>query len=174
MIRPSFVPPPQIRRLRDFTRYRCDLVEARTAEKQRVEQLLEDAQIKLSVVASDIFGISGRQMMAALIGGQTNPKALAQLARGRLRAKLEALEEAFTGHFTDHHAFLLATMLARIDETSADIAAVETRIEELISPFAQAVDKLDQIPGVGITAAHVILAEIGTDMTRFATAAHLC
>jgi transposase len=84
------------------------------------------------------------------------------------------LEEAFVGHFTDHHAFLLRTMLARIDETSADIAAVETRIEELITPFAQAVDKLDQIPGVGATAAHVILAEIGTEMTRFATAAHLC
>src|SRR5690348_7657341 len=99
MIRPSFVPPPAVRRLRDVTRYRIDLVGARTAEKQRVEKLLEDAQIKLSVVASDIFGISGRQMMAALIGGQTNPKALAQLARGRLRAKLEALEEAFTGHF---------------------------------------------------------------------------
>jgi len=173
MIRPSFVPPPAVRQLRDVTRYRIDLVGARTAEKQRVEKLLEDAQIKLSVVASDIFGISGRQMMAALIGGQTNPKALAQLARGRLHAKLEALEEAFTGHFTDHHAFLLATMLARIDALDADLAALEAKIQEMIAPFAAAVDKLDEIPGVGATGAHIILAEIGLDMSRFPTAAHL-
>jgi len=173
MIRPSFVPPPAVRQLRDVTRYRIDLVGARTAEKQRVEKLLEDAQIKLSVVASDIFGISGRQMMAALIGGQTNPKALAQLARGRLRAKLEALEEAFTGHFTDHHAFLLATMLARIDALDADLAALEAKIQEMTAPFAAAVDKLDEIPGVGATGAHIILAEIGLDMSRFPTAAHL-
>src|SRR5919205_1568534 len=92
MLRPSFVPPRAIRQLREVTRYRVDLVAARTAEKQRVEKLLEDAQIKLSVVASDIFGVSGRQMMAALIGGQTNPKALAQLARGRMRAKRSVLE----------------------------------------------------------------------------------
>src|SRR5205085_2880022 len=164
---------PAVRQLRDVTRYRIDLVGARTAEKQRVEKLLEDAQIKLSVVASDIFGISGRQMMAALIGGQTNPKALAQLARGRLRAKLEALEEAFTGHFTDHHAFLLATMLARIDALDADLAALEAKIQEMIAPFAAAVDKLDEIPGVGATGAHIILAEIGLDMSRFPTAAHL-
>jgi transposase len=111
MIRPSFVPPPEIRRLRDVTRYRIDLVGVRTAEKQRAEKLLEDAQIKLSVVASDIFGVSGRQMMAALIGGQTNPKTLAQLARGRMRAKLDALEEVFTGHFTDYHALLLASVV---------------------------------------------------------------
>ncbi len=174
MIRPSFVPPVEIRRLRDLTRYRADLVAVRTAEKNRVEKLLEDAQIKLSVVASDIFGVSGREMLAALLAGERDPKALAQLARTRMRAKIPLLEEAFVGHFTDHHAFLLRTMLARIDETSADIAAVETRIDELITPFAQAVQKLDQIPGVGTTAAHVILAEIGTDMTRFATAAHLC
>jgi transposase len=111
MIRPSFVPPPQIRRLREVTRYRIDLVGVRTAEKQRVEKLLEDAQITLSVVASDIFGVSGREMMAALIGGQTNPKALAQLAHGRMRAKITQLEEAFTGHVTDHHRLLLTKML---------------------------------------------------------------
>ena len=174
MIRPSFVPPPEIRLLRDLTRYRADLVNARTAEKSRVEKLLEDAQIKLSVVASDIFGVSGREMMAALLAGERDPKALAQLARSRMRAKIPLLEEAFVGHFTHHHAFLLRTMLARIDQASADIAAVETQIEELITPFARAVDKLDEITGVGITAAHVIIAEIGVDMTRFATAAHLC
>src|SRR5437660_11862170 len=115
MIRPSFVPPPQIRRLREVSRYRIDLVTARTAEKQRAEKLLEDACIKLSVVASDIFGVSGRAMMAALIAGQRDPTVLAQLARGRMRAKITALEDAFTGHFTDHHAFLLAKMLARVD-----------------------------------------------------------
>jgi transposase len=173
MIRPSFVPPPQIRRLRDVTRYRIDLVGVRSAEKQRVEKLLEDAQIKLSVVASDIFGVSGREMMAALIGGQTNPKALAELARGRLRAKIRALEEAFTGHFTDHHRLLLAKMLTRIDALDTDIAELEATIEEMVAPFALAVDKLDEIPGVGAKAAHVILAEIGVDMSRFPTPAHL-
>ncbi len=173
MIRPSFVPPPQIRRLRDVTRYRIDLVGVRTAEKQRVEKLLEDAQIKLSVVASDIFGVSGREMLAALVGGQTNPKVLAQLARGRLRGKLGELEEAFTGHFTDHHGFLLGTMLARIDALDADIAALESKIEEMVAPFALAVDKLDEIPGIGATGACVILAEIGVEMSRFPTAAHL-
>jgi transposase len=174
MIRPSFVPPPEIRLLRDLTRYRVDLVAVRTAEKQRVEKLLEDAQIKLSVVASDIFGVSGREMMAALLAGERDPKVLAALARTAMRAKIPRLEEAFVGRFTDHHAFLLRTMLARVDETSADIAAVEARIEELIVPFAQAVERLDEITGVGITAAHVMIAEIGLDMSRFPTAAHLC
>src|SRR5687768_4625880 len=125
MLRPSFVPPPEIRRLRDLTRYRSDLVAVRTAEKNRVEKLLEDAQIKLSVVASDIFGVSGRAMLAALVAGEREPKVLAQLARQRLRAKLGLLEEAFHGHFSDHHAFLLQTMLDRIDHTSVGIAALE-------------------------------------------------
>jgi transposase len=173
MIRPSFVPPPEIRRLRDVTRYRIDLVGVRTAEKQRVEKLLEDAQIKLSVVASDIFGVSGREMMAALIGGQTNPKALARLARGRMRAKIGALEEAFTGHFTDHHRLLLSKMLTRIDALDADIAELDDAIEEMIAPFASAVDRLDEIPGVGVTGANVMIAEIGVDMSRFPTAGHL-
>ena len=136
MLRPSFVPPPAIRRLRDVARYRADLVGVRTAEKQRVEKLLEDAQIKLSVVASDIFGVSGRAMLAALVAGERDPKVLAQLARQRLRAKLSLLEEAFYGHFSDHHAFLLATMLERIDHTSAAIAAVEAKIAAEIAPFS--------------------------------------
>jgi transposase len=173
MIRPSFVPPPEIRRLRDLTRYRADLVAARTAEKNRVEKLLEDAQIKLSVVASDIFGASGRDMMAALIAGQRNPKALAQLARRTLRRKISRLEEAFTGYFTDHHAFLLRRMLARVDAISGDIAALDIRIEATIAPFADAVAKLDEIPGINRAAAHAILAETGPDMSRFATAGHL-
>jgi transposase len=173
MLRPSFVPPPAIRRLRDLTRYRADLVGVRTAEKNRVEKLLEDAQIKLSVVASDIFGVSGRAMLAALIGGERDPKVLAQLARSRLRGKLGQLEEAFTGRFSDHHGFLLQTMLSRIDQASADIAELEAKIEAEIAPFAPAVDQLDEITGVGRTAAQVIIAEIGLDMGRFPTPAHL-
>jgi transposase len=173
MIRPSFVPPPQIRRLRDVTRYRIDLVNARTAEKNRVEKLLEDACIKLSVVASDIFGVSGRDMMAALIAGERDPKRLAQLARSRMRTKITLLEEAFTGHFTDHHAFLLQRMLARIDAINIDIAALETKVEEMVLPFTEAIARLDDIPGIGPIAAAVILAEIGLDMTRFPTAGHL-
>jgi transposase len=174
MIRPSFVPPSEIRRLRDLTRYRVDLIEARTAEKQRVEKLLEDAQIKLSVVASDIFGVSGREMMAALVAGQTNPARLAQLARGRMRAKLSALQEAFTGFFTEHHGFLLAKMLARVDALSADIAELDTAIEEMVAPFVHAVARLDEIPGLGAIGACAVIAEIGLDMTRFPTCAHLC
>ena len=148
MIRPSFVPPPPIRRLRDVTRYRIDLVTARTAEKQRAEKLLEDAGIKLSVVASDIFGVSGRAMLAALIAGERDPSVLAQLARTRMRAKISALQEAFTGHFTEHHAFLLAKMVARVDGLDADIAELDGRIEEMIAPFAEAVARLDEIPGI--------------------------
>ena len=174
MLRPSFVPPPEIRRLRDVTRYRIDLVGVRGAEKNRVEKLLEDAQLKVSVVASDIFGVSGRAMMAALIAGERNPKTLAQLARTRMRAKIPALEEAFTGRFTDHHAFLLAKMLARIDGIDADIAELDAKIEAMIAPFAQAAARLDEIPGIGPVAAAIIIAEIGLDMSRFPTAQHLC
>ncbi len=173
MLRPSFVPPPPIRVLRDLTRYRWDQVASRTAEKQRVEKLLEDAQIKLSVVASNIFGVSGRDMLAALIAGQRDPRLLAQFARGRMRGKLTDLEEAFTGRFDDHHAFLLTKMLARIDQSSIDITEIEERIDAHLAPFA-AVERLDEIPGVGHVAAAVIIAEIGLDMTRFPTAAHLC
>jgi len=173
MLRPSFVPPPPIRMLRDLTRYRADLVATRTAEKNRVEKLLEDAQIKLSVVASDIFGVSGRDMMAALIAGERDPKVLAQLARRRLRAKLSLLEEAFYGRFSDHHAFLLQTMLARIDQASADIAELDRKIDDQTAPFQAAVDRLDEITGVGRAAAQVIIAEIGVEMGRFPTAGHL-
>jgi transposase len=173
MIRPSFVPPPQIRRLRDVTRYRASLVAARTAEKNRAEKLLEDACIKLSVVATDIFGVSGRDMMAALIAGQRDPRQLAALARSRMRPKIGALEEAFTGRFTDHHAFLLAAMLRRVDALDADIAAMEEKIEELIAPFAELVARCDEIPGIGRICAAAILAETGLDMTRFATPGHL-
>jgi transposase len=173
MLRPSFVPPPEIRRLRDLTRYRIDLVAVRTAEKQRVEKLLEDAQIKLSVVASDVFGVSGRAMLAALVAGERDPKVLARLARTRLRAKTAQLEEAFVGRFSDHHAFLLQTMLGRIDQASADIAELDRKIDEAVAPFAAAVDRLDEVTGIGRTAAQVVIAEVGVDMGRFPTAGHL-
>jgi hypothetical protein len=128
MLRPSFVPPAEIRRLRDLTRYRIDLVGVRTAEKNRVDKLQEDACLKLSVVGSDIFGVSGRAMLAALIAGERDPKVLANLARTRMRVKIPLLEEAFAGlrlgTFDDHHRFLLARMLACVDAVDLDIAAV--------------------------------------------------
>jgi transposase len=177
MLRPSFVPPHEIRRLRDLTRYRADLVGVRTAEKNRVEKLLEDACIKLSVVASDIFGVSGREMLAAMIAGERDPKKLADLARSRMRVKIGLLEEAFAGlkigTFGEHHRLLLTRMLARIDATDDDIVALEVQIAEHLAPFADAAARLEEIPGIGPKAAAVILAEIGTDMTRFPTPGHL-
>jgi transposase len=177
MLRPSFVPPRPIRVLRDLTRYRIDLVGARTAEKNRVEKLLEDAGIKLSVVASDVFGVSGRAMLAALIAGERDPMVLADLARSRMRAKISALEEAFGGlpaGFDDHHRFLLEQMLRRIDGINADIAVLDAQIEAHLAPFDQAVRRLDEIPGIGPVAAAIIIAEVGLDMTRFPTAGHMC
>ena len=136
-----------------------------------------DACIKLSVVASDIFGVSGRAMMAALIAGQRDPQVLAAMARARMRVKIPRLEEAFAGlplgTFDDHHRFLLSRMLARIDAVSADIAAVEAEIGDHLAPFADAVARLDEIPGVGPDVAAVIIAEIGLDMSRFPTPGHL-
>ncbi|MGV1015418.1 MAG: IS110 family transposase, partial [Methyloceanibacter sp.] len=178
MLRPSFVPPAEIRQLRDLTRYRVDLVGVRGAEKNRVEKLLEDACVKLSVVASDIFGVSGRDMMAAMIAGERDPGKLAALARTRMRPKIGLLEEAFAGlrigTFDDHHRFLLSRMLARVDAVEADIAALDTEIEAQLAALGDVVARLDEIPGIGPTAAGIILAEIGTDMTRFPTPAHLC
>jgi transposase len=177
MLRPSFVPPADIRRLRDLTRYRADLVGVRTAEKNRVEKLLEDACIKVSVVASDIFGVSGRAMMTALIAGERDAKVLAGMARTSMRSKIGRLEEAFAGlplgTFDDHHRFLLTRMLARVDAVNVDIAAVDIQIGDHLAPFADAAARLDEIPGIGPTAAATIIAEIGLDMSRFPTPAHL-
>ncbi len=133
----------------------------RTAEKQRVEKLLEDALIKLSVVVSDAFGVSGRAMMAALIAGERIRRCSPTLARGRLRSKTARLTEALTGRFTDHHAFLLSQMLQRVDAVTADIATVQARIDAQIGELAPAVARLDAIPGIGPVAAQMILAEIG-------------
>ena len=173
MIRPSFVPPEPIRMLRDLTRYRVDLVTQAGAERNRAEKLLEDAQIKLSVVVSDLFGVSGRLMMAALIGGQRDPRTLAELAKASLRRKIPDLQEALTGRFTDHHAFLLGKMIDRVEQIEADIRDVDQRIEQQLAPFAQAAARLGEIPGIGPAAAATIIAEIGVDMTRFPTPAHL-
>jgi transposase len=141
------------------------LTQERTREKQRAEKLLEDAQIKLSSVISDIFGGSGRAMLDALIGGQANPHELAALARGSMRAKASVLKDALTGHFTEHHAFMLGMILARIDALTVQIGTLTTRIEEAIAPFAAQVAQLDEIPGIGVTAAQDLLAEIGADMS---------
>ena len=173
MLRPSFIPGRPQRQLRDLTRYRRTLTQERTREKQRAEKLLEDAQVKLSSVISDIFGVSGRDMLAALIAGQRDPHALADLARKRMRAKISVLRQALTGHFTEHHAFLLAMMVDRVDALTAQIDTLTTRIEEAIAPFAAQVAQLDEIPGIGVTTAQEILAETGTDMSRFPTPGHL-
>ena len=173
LVRPSFVPPPPIRRLRDLTRRRAILLAERTREKQRMEKLLEDAGVKLSVVATDIFGKSGRAMLDALIAGERDPKVLAELALGRLRKKIPALAEALVGRFDDHHAFLARMICDHIDTISAMVAELTARIESEIEPYRGEVELLDSLPGVDTRTAEVILAEIGTDMSRFPTAAHL-
>jgi transposase len=173
MCRPSLVHPKPIRQLRDVVRYRRSLIRDQTREKQRLEKLLEDAQIKLTAVISDLHGVSGRQMLQAMIDGERNPKVLAQMAHGTMRRKIAVLEEALTGFFDDHHADLSARMLRRIDDLAADIASLDARVEELIAPFAQQVARLDEIPGVGRRSAEEIIAETGPDMTVFPTAAHL-
>ena len=173
MLRPSFVPPPWQRQLRDLCRYRRTLIQERTREKQRTEKLLEDTQIKLSAVISDIFGKSGRDMLEALIGGQRNPAVLAELARGSMRGKKRVLQEALTGQFRDHHGWLLRMMLDRVDALTAQIETLTGRIDEVLAPFARQVAQLDEIPGVGKTGAAELIAEMGTDMTRCPTSGHL-
>jgi transposase len=173
MLRPSFVPPPWQRELRDLCRYRRTLVHERTREKQRAEKLLEDTQIKLSAVISDIFGVSGREMLEALIGGQRDPKVLAEMARGPMRGKISVLQEALVGHFRDHHGYLLRMMLDRIDALNAQIFQLGQRIDEALVPFARQVAQLDEIPGVGTVGAQELIAEIGVDMEHFPTAGHL-
>jgi transposase len=170
----SFVPPGPIRGLRTHTRYRRHLTQARTAEKQRVEKLLEDGHLKLSSVISDIHGASGRDMLDAIAAGQRDPKALAQLARGAMRGKIRRLEEALDcSFFTAEHAAVLAMMLTTIDHYTAQIAALTTRIEALTAPWLRQVEQLDAVDGIGPVCAQDIIAEIGTDMTVFPTAPHL-
>jgi transposase len=173
LIRGSFVPPEPIRQLRDLTRYRAVLVDERTREKSRLEKELEDAGIKLSLVATDFLGVSGRAMLEALIAGERDPKRLAEMAKGRLRVKIYMLEQAMIGRFTDHHAFLCRMHLDRIDAIDQHVAVLSKRIEAEIAPFREPIKRLCTIPGVEQRVAEVIIAETGGDMTRFPTAAHL-
>ncbi len=197
MLRPAFVPPAEIRQLRDYTRLRVDLTRDRSRYAQRLEKLLEDALIKLSSVATDIMGVSGRAMIEALIAGERDPQVLAGLARGRMKARHAALVQALTGQSGDHHGELARMLLDSYDALTTQIGTLTGRIEELIAaiPQARGVDaggttgpgagegpdaavrsaiaRLDEIPGVGRHTAQVILAETGLDMARFPTAAHL-
>ncbi len=159
--------------MRDLTRARTVITRARTKEIQRLEKLLEDAGIKLSAVASNIVGASGRAMLEALIGGQRDPAVLADLAKGQMRAKIPALTEALCGRFNDHHAFMARLYLDRIDAHSADIARLDERIEEAVKPFQAARELLMSIPGFSRILADVFIAETGADMSVFPTAAHL-
>ena len=197
MLRPSFVPPAEIRRLRDYTRLRTDLTRERTRYWQRLEKLLEDSLIKVSAVASSLDTLSVRDMLEALIAGERDPKVLAGLARGRMKAKHAALIEALTGRFDDHHAELARMLLDQVDALNAQIGKLTTRIGELIAaiPSAQGVDadgttgpaagtspgapvlpaaaRLDEVTGIGPDGAQAVIAEIGLDMSRFPTAGHL-
>jgi len=173
LVRGSFVPPEPIRHLRDLTRARTAITRERSREAQRLEKLLEDAGIKLSSVASDILGVSGRLMLEALITGDRDPAALADLAKRRLRSKIPALTEALTGRFTEHHAFLARVHLNLIDQHTAAINRLTARIETLLEPFRGFHDLVCTIPGIAALTADVIVAETGADMTRFPTAGHL-
>ncbi len=173
LVRGSFVPPEPIRQLRDLTRTRTTMVRERAKEIQRLEKLLEDAGIKLSSVASDISGVSGRAMLEALIDGQRDPAALAELAKRRLRNKIPELTEALTGRFGPHHTFLARVHLDLIDQHTHAIEELTARIEVVIEPFRGARDLIITIPGISVLVADVIIAETGVDMARFPTAGHL-
>jgi transposase len=173
LVRTSFVPPRPLRELRDLVRYRKAKIQERGREVQRVEKTLQDAGIKLSSVASEVLGKSARLMLDAMISGTHDPELLAELAKGALRKKIPALREALQGRFTGHHALLVGQMLAQIDFLDETVATLSERIEELTRPFSREIELLDTIPGVDKRAAEMILAEIGPDMTRFPTDAHL-
>ena len=173
LLKASFVPPEPVRHLRDLTRYRTTLTVERTREAQRLEKELEDAGIKISSVASNILGVSGRAMLTALIDGQDDAQAMADMARGRMRSKIPALVQALTGNFGEHHSFLCRLHLTRIDELCATIEELSARIEAEMRPFAPQIERLVTIPGVKKSTAQVIIAETGADMTRFRTPANL-
>ncbi len=173
LVRGSFVPPEPVRELRDLTRTRTAITRERSREVQRLEKLLEDAGIKLSSVATDIMGVSGRAMLQALIEGQREPVVLADLAKRRLRNKTPELVEALTGRFREHHAFLARMHLDLIDRHTAAINQLTERIEVVIEPFRGFRELICTIPGISTLVADVITAETGADMTRFPTAGHL-
>jgi len=173
LVRPSFIPPQPIRELRDLTRYRTGLVRDRTRAAQRLEKILEDAGIKLTVVASEILGVSSRAIIGALADGEREPHLLAELAKARLRGKRGELVEALTGRFTDHHGFLCRQILEHITELDDRIAIMDTAIEKATEPYQPRIAQLITVPGVSEITARRLIAEIGTDMSVFPTAEHL-
>ena len=173
LVRPSFIPERSTREERDLTRYRRVVVEDRGRESQRLHKVLEDAGIKLASFTSKVLTKSGREMIDALIAGQRDPAILAEMAKGRMRSKIPELTEALDGRFNAHHAMLCSIMLARIDQADKIIEQLSERVVELQAPHEAAVQLLIGIPGVSYRTAQVILAEIGTDMSRFPTAGHL-
>jgi transposase len=173
LIEPSFIPPPSIRALRDLTRTRVALVQTRTQAKNRIQGILQDTNIKMSSVITDVFGKSGRRMLEALIAGERNPKKLAAMALGKLKRKRSELELALTGQFTDHHGFIIEAALSLIDMVEGQLAELDARIGELVAPLEPQIEQLDSIPGIDATGAWHILAEIGTDMSRFGSATRL-
>jgi transposase len=173
LLRASFVPPKPIRQLRNLTRYRKTQIQERAREVNRLHKALEDAGIKLDCVAADVMGKSGRDMLDALVAGETDPAVLAQLARRQMRKKIPLLREALAGHFDEHHRLWIGAILAHIDFLDEQIARLSVMIEEQIRPFASQVELLCTITGIQRRGAECILAEIGADMTRFVTARHL-
>jgi transposase len=173
LLRSSFVPPPEIRELRDLTRYRKRLVQDRTREAQRVEKVLEDTGIKLSSVASSVLTKSARAMIDALIAGEREPGVLAELAKGPMRSKIGELTLALRGRFSDHHALLLGVHLGHIDQIDAHISTIDARLEAKTAPFDRQFRHLLTMPGIAEVAARVVIAEIGVDMAVFPTAGHL-
>jgi transposase len=173
LVAPSFVPPPPVRVLRQLTRRRATLIGERSREKNRLAGLLEDAGIKLGVVATDIFGVSGRRMIEALIAGERDPHLLAELAVGKLVAKQPALIEALTGRFADHHALIAEQILDHVDYLNTAIDQLDTQIDVQITPFRHVINLLITLPGVAERTAQIIIAETGGDMSVFPTAAHL-
>jgi len=173
LLRASFVPPEPIRQLRDLTRQRTQLIGERTSAANRIQKVLEDANIKLAGVATDVLGASGRDMLEALIAGETNPAKLADLARKRLRAKIPQLRQALAGRVMEHHRFLLRMHLDHVAHLDELIGRLSLRIEETLAPFAQASQRLQTIPGIGQRTAETVLAEIGTKMEQFPSADHL-
>jgi transposase len=169
LLRPSFVPPPDIRRLRMLTRYRVQLMGDRTREITRLELMLEDASVKLSSVAASLTSVSARAMLAALINGEDDPRVLADLAKGKMRRKIPALTEALTGHFDAGHARLARSMLARISSVEAALPELNAVIAAAFQPWAHQLELLQTIPGVGEKVAQVIIAETGAGRARLLT-----
>ena len=174
MVRPSFVPPPEIRELRELTRYRKTQVDARAKEIQRLEKTLQDAGVKLTSVASTVWSKSSRAMIEAMIAGERDSVVLADMAKGVMRNKIDRLEEALEGNFGAHHAMLCRQIIDHIDFLDDSIATLSAEICARLVPFEPQVALLTSITGISATTAQIIVAETGADMSRFPTAGHLC